>query len=666
MLLVLDNFEHLLEAGATLIELLTLCPQLTILVTSRSVLSVSGEHVLQVPPLEWRQVDGIKGAHPADTGEAELLDAERLFVERASAVDPTFATRYGQDRSIAEICARLDGLPLAIEMAAARSHLLAPEEMIERLDQRLPMLTAGARDLPARQRTMSDAIAWSYDLLDLEEQRVLRRLAVFVGAWSIQAAADVCWDLEIDESQRFSAVLPVIDSLVRKSLVTREPATQNVGPGVGQCFRLLEVIREFAEVELFKSSELEATRERHAMYYASAAARLEPMVWGDKHGDVHTIIAAELGNYRAAFDWALRKEHSEAALRLAGAIYDPEGEQGTARLLGQGTFDQLTLVERALALPGGSNEARALALFKACHLAVDHRDRERAVQLADEALEYARRTNNALISANAAYFRGRTAFRAGDLDDARTWLELASIEFQKEGILSRFAWAQCILATIECCVVPPGGAGDHPELVRAGQRCDSALQAFQEVGHKSGVSRALSGKVYVAYKQGDWMLALSLSRDLLVTAMAEGRVALNRIEDVADIAGRMGEPGLAARLYGAIEADRRGLGEVPVSAFHSEIEAEHAFVRRTLGDTSYAREFAMGESMPIDWAMSEAFEYVSRALAPTPVQLTSREEDVLPLLAEDATAQEIADQLFLSRRTVETHIGKPLRQVGRP
>lgn len=663
LLLVLDNFEHLINAAPTLIDLLTGCPNLTLLVTSRVVLNLSGEHVMHVPPLDWRQLHASPGQGPTDQVASSAPDAVRLFVERARAIDPSFTDTAADAAIIAEICARLDGLPLAIEMAAARSYLLSPPELLERLEHRLPLLTGGPRDLPARQSTMRDTIAWSYDLLDPEERAVLRRLSVFVGAWSLDAATEVCWDIAVDPVLRPSSVLPVIESLVRKSMVERVPPRKDGGPGNGPLFRLLETIREFTQIELFTANERNVIRERHANYYAAAAERLVPIFWGDRPGNVRAIIAAEIGNYRAALDWALDHKLPEQALRIVGAIYTPEATHDLSRLLGH-TISQLELVDRALALPGGSDNARALALCKASHLADANGDSVRAMQLADDALERSRKIGDPQSFATAAYVKGRCAFRAGDLAEARQWLEQASRAFEEEGAHGRAAWAQCMLASIESCTVPVGAGHEHPELVQAARRCDAALTVFQATAHSPGITRAMAGKAYIAYKQGAWVRALTYLHDLLTSAWAEGRVVLNCVEDIADIAARLDQPVLAAQLYGAIEADRRAFGQVVPPVFGGEVEAELDAVRRQLGDEAFSRHFDAGRAMPIERAVAKALAFAAEAIAPAPIRLTPREQGLLPLLVENLTAQEMADRLFLSRRTVETHLANLYAKLG--
>jgi DNA-binding CsgD family transcriptional regulator len=272
--------------------------------------------------------------------------------------------------------------------------------------------------------------------------------------------------------------------------------------------------------------------------------------------------------------------------------------------------------------------------------------------------------SNALRFGNAAFVRGRHTFLSGDPGGARSWLETASDVFEEEGARGQLAWTQCMLASVECCEAPIDAGANNPELLNAANRCDVSLAVFRETGHGPGVSRALGGRAYAAYKQGDWALALAILQDVLVSALDEGRVVLTCVEDIADIAGRADRPELAARLYGATTEDRRMFGRVVQAVFRNEVEAEIAAVRSLLGEASFAKEFDIGRSMPIETAVFEALAFASEFLAPAPIQLTSREQEILDLLIEDSTAQEIADQLYLSRRTVETHLANLYAKLG--
>ena len=259
LLLVLDNFEHLLAAGPDLALLLAACPALTLLVTSRAALRVSGEHEFAVPPLPL----------PVERGtwtfeQIAASDAVRLFVERAEAVQAGFRLTPANAWDAAEICRRLDGLPLAIELAAARVKVFPPHALLARLERRLPLLTGGPRDAPARLRTMRDAIAWSHDLLDADEQRLFRRLAVFVGGFTLDAAIDVAGDGTLPEA----AVVEGISSLVDKSLLLPAASDDAANDDLGEPrFSMLETVREFALDELARSGEEDAVRRAHAEYF---------------------------------------------------------------------------------------------------------------------------------------------------------------------------------------------------------------------------------------------------------------------------------------------------------------------------------------------------------------------------------------------------------------
>ena len=310
LLLVLDNLEQVLDAASALVPLIAGCPDLTVLVTSRAALRVSGEHEFVVPPLP---LPGEGGSWTFD--QIARADAVRLFSERAEAVQVGFRLDAANAWDVARVCHRLDGLPLAIELAAARTKVFSPHALLARLERRLPLLTGGPRDAPARLRTMRDAIAWSHDLLDPDEQRLFRRLAVFVGGCTLAAADAVvngASDTGVD-------VLDGISSLVDKSLVL-PAATSDDSTGEPR-FVMLETIREFALDELTRSGEGDAVRRAHADYFRALAERAEPALRGA--GQVAWIarLEAELPNLRAVLDRSLAGGDVESGLRLAGSLY---------------------------------------------------------------------------------------------------------------------------------------------------------------------------------------------------------------------------------------------------------------------------------------------------------------------------------------------------------
>lgn len=311
LLLVLDNFEHVLDAGSALAPVVVACPGLKLLVTSRAALRVSGEREFAVPPLPL----------PVESGTWTLAqiaesDAVRLFIDRAEAAHAEFRLIPANAWDVAQVCRRLDGLPLAIELAAARVKVFPPHVLLARLERRLPLLTGGPRDAPTRLRTMRDAIAWSRDLLDVDEQRLFRRLAVFVGGWTEAAAEAVVngtGDLGI-------SVIEGISSLVDKSLVLPITATSDGDTGDPR-FVMLETIREFALDELAHSGEEDAVRQAHADYYRTLAERAEPALRGAGQEVWIARLETELPNLRAVLDWSLSGGDAESGLRLAGALY---------------------------------------------------------------------------------------------------------------------------------------------------------------------------------------------------------------------------------------------------------------------------------------------------------------------------------------------------------
>src|SRR5437763_8932910 len=312
MLLLLDNVEQVVTAGVQIVDVLAACLQLKILVTSREVLHVQAEHEFPVPPLELPDP-----GHLPDLAALSHYAAVALFLQRAQAVKPDFQLTQANARAIAEICVRLDGLPLAIELAAARMKLFPPQGLLARLDQRLAVLTGTSRDVPARQQTLRNTIAWSYHLLDAAEQRLFRRLSVFAGGCTLEAGEAVCADAS--DGGEAGQVWESVASLIDKSLLQ-----QTEQEGEEPRLLMLETIREYGLEVLATSGEIEITRQAHALYYLRLSEEAEPELAGPQQAIWLERLEREHDNLRAALQWGLVPDEDghrrEMALRLGGAL----------------------------------------------------------------------------------------------------------------------------------------------------------------------------------------------------------------------------------------------------------------------------------------------------------------------------------------------------------
>ncbi|HSH78927.1 MAG TPA: adenylate/guanylate cyclase domain-containing protein, partial [Herpetosiphonaceae bacterium] len=336
LLLLLDNFEQVTAAAPLVADLLAAAPRLSVLVTSREVLHLYGEHDVAVLPLTLPDP-----GHPMPLERLTQYEAVRLFIERAQAARSDFAVTNENAPAVAEICYRLDGLPLAIELAAARIRLLPPQAMLQRLTSRLRLLIGGARNLPERQQTLRGAIAWSYDLLEQDEQTLFRRLAVFVGGFGLDAVEAVCnvpGDLDVD-------VLDAVESLVGKSLLREAAAADE--PRLG----MLETIREYALERLDQGGEADETRRRHAAYFLQVAEEAEPQLAGRQQIAWLNRLELEHDNLRAALRWAIDCGDAATALRLVGSLSRFWHDRGYA---GEGR----QWLAQALALPGATAHVR--------------------------------------------------------------------------------------------------------------------------------------------------------------------------------------------------------------------------------------------------------------------------------------------------------------------
>jgi predicted ATPase/class 3 adenylate cyclase len=419
LLLVLDNFEQVLPARALVAELLRACPDLRVVITSRAPIHVYGEREFEVPPL------GLPDAASADAATLARSESVALFVDRARAVKPDFGLTAANAALVGQICARLDGLPLAIELAAARIKLLPPQALLERLGKRLDLLAAGSRDLPARQQTLRGAIAWSHDLLDPENRKLLARFSVFVEGADLEAAEAVCGP-DID-------VLSGLEDLVDQSLVQQRDVDGEPR------FAMLFTIREFALEKLAESGEADDISGRHADFFLGLAEACAPGLTGSDQKRLHDRLDRENGNLRAALSWSIERGRTEASLRMGSAMWRFWQMRG---LLNEGS----SWLDRILALPDAGDHPRELAqAYEAAGgIAYWRADMPEATRFYQESLDLCRRIGDPEAIANALYNVGFPGLvNTADVPGAKAVLE-ESLEIYRtlgdRGMIARVLW----------------------------------------------------------------------------------------------------------------------------------------------------------------------------------------------------------------------------------
>lgn len=573
-LLILDNFEQMVPAAEVVSALLEACPRLKIVVTSRKVLHLSGEQEFSVPPL------ALPGSAAGNAEAVSQYAAVRLFIDRARAVQPEFTVTNENAPAVAQICARLDGLPLAIELAAARIRLLSPDAMLARLDRRLRLLTRGPRNLPDRQQTLRNAIAWGYDLLTEPERQLYRRLAVFSGGFTLEAAASTCGKLDEGELLELSA------SLIDKSFLR---------PGLEEGrFGMLETIREFGLEALAESGEAEVTRAAHARYFAGLAGRAAPLLRGASQQAWLDRLEVEQANLRSAFRWVLDAGgDGEIAWTLAGGLWrfwflrgymgegwqilrrlferDPEGSVAARAAAYSGAAflaffhgnpeECAALVQRSLELCEAAGDEWNLA-FSLCGLAMTAQHRgewETARPAVDRALALARRLGDPWLVSMATTAYWPTVVQFGDYAGAEAMLaECVAISRRAED-LSLLAWPLAFLGTVHLRL---GNPGEAVPCFR------EALSASHSVENKPGLACSLEG-------------------------LAAAGAAQGRYED-------------AACLLGAAEALRVSAG-CPRQLYEEPLVAEtRAALAAVLGHAALTRKLEEGGQQPLDTVLGLA------------------------------------------------------------
>jgi predicted ATPase/Tfp pilus assembly protein PilF len=483
MLLLLDNFEQVMPAASLISELLAAAPELKVLVTSREGLSLSGEHEYMVPPLALPDL-----RHLSTVDDLMQFPSVELFVQRARAVKPDFQLTKENGSAIAELCDKLDGLPLAIELAAARSKLLLPGEMLARLESRFTWLTSGAKDLPVHQQTLQGALDWSYQLLELEEQMLFRRLGVFMSGCSLEAIGAVCGDsLRID-------VLEGIASLVDKSLVQRKD-----GPARESRFMMLETIREYAFGQVEKAGEEKVVRDLHLVYFLQLAEQAEPELHGARQVTWLRHLDLENGNLRAALTWSMQNR-AETGLRLAGALNEFWQARGYLR-------EGREWLRKALAQGGGASAVtRAKALNAAGMLAWRQGDYAAARPLYEQCIALRAKAGNYAPIAAALVNLADMLIDDGDIEAASPLLKASQTMYQTLGD------RQGTAATLGALGAAALSRSDYPV---ARQHYQEAITIAQEGGNQLRRMHWIRRLADIAWHQGDFAAARAQFQEAL-------------------------------------------------------------------------------------------------------------------------------------------------------
>ncbi|TQC50888.1 protein kinase [Rhodococcus sp. WS4] len=641
LLLVFDNCEHVVDAVAELTEtLLRVCPGLRILATSREPLGIGGEAVLRVPPLgvpDPERTPSLRGL--------PKYDAVSLFAERGAAAVPGFALTEDNAAAVAGICHRLDGLPLPIELAAARLRAMSPEQILERLTDRYALLTRGSRGAPTRQQTLRLSIDWSFELCTAGEQLVWGRLAVFAGSFELDAAEQVCSaGLDPDE------LLDTVTSLVEKSILIREEHGSVVR------FRMLETLREYGYEKLEQTGEAVSLRRRHREWYEWLALEVEAEWISADQLDWIARLKREQPNLREALEFCV-DDDPVAGLRTAAALHVFWASQGLYSE-GRRWLDQLLArqsgpptLEWAKGLYGDSVMANVQGDFSA------------GTALVEEARTLATRTSDPMIRAFVLFADGILGLLSGDLVRARSQLEATLAEFSTRGD-----------RTLEVAALYPLGtayglSGMTEQSIESHER---VLAITEKYGEKMYRSHSLWALGIAVWRRGDVDRAVRvLEQSLELTRQVHGpRIAASCLEALAWIAGEKRDAERAAVLMGAAEGLARTVGSSVVIhanllVYHQNCEQD---ARQDLGDEAFAAAHRSGGQLGFNDAIAYAL-HEQQADTPTrdtdpSTRLTKRERQVADLIAEGLTNQAIADRLVISPRTAQGHVEHILAKLG--
>ena len=578
VLLFLDNFEHVISVAPTLSELLTGCPMLKILVTSRAALNLRGEHEFPVPTLD------LKRARSA--AEAARYDAVKLFLDRARSANPRFDLTEDNYDAIIQICDRLDGLPLAIELAAARIRLLTPEALLERLTDRFEVLSRGPRDLPERQQTLRALLDWDYDLLTDDERVAFRRLAVFAGGFSFAAAEATLFEDGVEDFE----IIDIIESLLRKSLVREHPPLLSESR-----FGMLNTLRTYGREKLDQSGEGTIVRRRFARYFLELAERAAGRIRADDQIEWLETLEREHDNMRSVLTWAAETGETECELRLAGALAQfwemhahlTEGQRWLEGALSRGADAPPEL--RALCLDGAGVLARSQGEFK------------RAQSLLEEGLSLRRQLNDTRALAVTLRHLGTICFDRGDLEATKRYYDESLEMYRAAGDEAGAATTLNNLGVL---------ASVHDDWEGAGVFYEEAIEVLRKHSDVQGIARGLMNLGEVRMVQGKLEEAEDMLKEsfLLFRALSSDWDIVYVLEGMAHIQTRSGRPLDAARLLGAAEALREVLGAVRPPNEVATYEKHVAVARQAVDAETFEKTWSEGREMSIGEALDFALD----------------------------------------------------------
>jgi predicted ATPase/DNA-binding SARP family transcriptional activator len=587
LLLVMDNCEHLIEACATLVErLLSDCPELTILATSREALGVSGEKAWYLPSLSLPET-----GHELDLKEIYQSEAVSLFVERASELLSGYEPGEADALSLAQICVRLGGIPLAIELAAARMNLLSAQEIAARLDQRFSLLTSGRRTALPRHQTLQAAIEWSYDLLSQAEQVLFRRLSIFAGSFTLEAAEEVAGSEEISRYD----VITLLGRLVDKSLLNVEPARPITE--LSTRYRYLDTIRSFGRLKLDEAEETARMYDRHSAYYVRLVESAEPELFKNTQTQWFMLLQAEHDNLRAVIQRSAKIDQAENALRLVGSMMWPWFSIGSSR-------EGRDLALQALALPSAAQfkEVRARALNTACFMEWALGDMDSARQKIEEALQILKKTNDEAVLAWSMQILGLVLTSEGKY-------ELADKAMKDGDAISRKLGDN---KPINLSLVFRGDITlQQGDPFKARRVYEESVNLLRALGNKNFVAYPIRRLGYLALERNDIQQARDYFHESLIInrEVGEKRAIAACLLSFAALALRINKPLVAAQLYGAVERKLETLANL-LYLDQAELARVRTQLQTQLDQMAFTAAFTEGREMSEDQAIELVEEII--------------------------------------------------------